>query len=144
MIPKTVDGSYSITSLFNMSFISFVNIIMEWIFKRESESLISSLDSECDGSDNGFVWSPWVGNKSSSVEKSWSDDVTLEILFDSSFFHVPSNNFDWSLGLVFKLNLMESVIGPVITLINISWIEVIVNVVVVSKVVCWINISGSH
>ena len=144
VISKTVYGSNSIASLFNMSFISFVDIIMKWIFEGKSECFISSLDFECDSSNDGFVWSPWVGNKSSSIEKSWSNDIGFEILLNSSFFHMPTNNFDWRLGFVFKLNLMKSIISPVITLINISWVEVIMNIMLISKVVCWINISGSH
>ncbi len=127
-----------------MSFISFIDIIMEWIFKWKSESLISSLDFNGNSTNNGFIWSPWVWNKSSSVEKSWSNNVSFEILFNSTLFHVPSNNFDWWLWIVSDLNLMKSIISPVVTLFNISWIKVIMGIVVISKVICWVNIWWSH
>ncbi len=127
-----------------MSFISFIDIIMEGIFKWKSESLISSLDFNSNSTNNGFIWSPWVWNKSSSVEKSWSNNVSFEILFNSTLFHVPSNNFDWWLWIISDLNLMKSIIGPVVTLFNISWIKVIMGIVVISKVICWVNIWWSH
>lgn len=106
MISKIWNSSNSIATLFNMSFITFVYVIMEWIFKWKGIGLIGSLDSNSYSTNNSFIWSPRVRNKSSSIEQSWSNDVGFEILLNSTLFHVPSDNFDWCIRLVSYLNLM--------------------------------------
>lgn len=131
-----------VASLLDMTFVSLVNVIVEWILEWHSVCFVSSLNFYRYSTNDGFVWSPWAWDKSSSVEKSWSDDVSFEVLLNSSLFHVPSDNFDWCFGIISDLDLVKSVTTPVVTLLNISVVKVVVDVVMVTKVVCWIDIRS--
>ena len=144
MILETADGVNWVISLFNVSLISLVDIVVEWILEWESVSIIGSLDLNGNGTDDGLVWSPWTGNKSGGVEESWSDDVGLEVLLNSAFFHIPAYNLDGRVWFVSDLNLMESVVGPVVSLFDISGVEIVVNVVVITEVVGGVDMCGSH
>jgi len=144
MILQVADGSNSIITLFNVTFVSLVDVIVEGIFEGQSKGLIGTLNSDGNSTNNGFVWSPWVRNKSGSVEKSRSDDVGFEIFFNSTLFHVPSNNFDWGIRFVSDLDLVETKVSPVVALFDVSWIEVVVSVVVFTKIVGWVNVCRSH
>ena len=144
MIFQVANGSNAITSFFDVTFISLVDVIVERIFERQSKGLVSTLNSDGNSTNNGFVWSPGVGDKSGSVEESWSDDVGFEIFLDSALFHVPSNNFDGGIRIVSDLDLVETKVSPVVALFDVSWIEVIVGVVVFTKIVGWVNVSRSH
>lgn len=94
MVFEAADGSGGVVSLFDMSFVTFVDIVVEWVFEGQGVSLVGALDSDGEGSDDGFVGSPGVGYESGGVEESGSDDVGFEVFFDSALFHVPSDNFD--------------------------------------------------
>ena len=144
MIFKWSNSSWIIITLFYMSFITFINIIMEWIFERKSVEIIGALYFNGYSSNNSFIWSPWVRNKSSSIEESRSNDVGFKIFLYSTLFHMPSDNFDWWLGIISDLNLMKSEICPIVTLLNISWIEVIMDVMMMSEIIGWIDVWWSH
>lgn len=103
---KSWNGSNGIVTLFNMSFITFIYVVMEWILEWKGVSIISSLNFNCYSTNNSFIWSPWVGNESGGIEQSWSNDVGFKIFLYSAFFHVPSDNFDWCIGIISDLDLM--------------------------------------
>ena len=144
VIFQAADGSGSVTSLLNVSLVSLVDVVVEGIFEWEGVGFVGALDLDGDGSNDGFVWSPWVGDESGGVEESGSDDVGLEIFLNSAFFHGPSDNFNGSFRFVFDLDLVETVVGPVVALIDVSWVEVVVDVVVMTEVVGWVEVCGSH
>ena len=144
MVSETADGSGSIVALLNVALISLVDVVVEWVLEWEGVGFVGTLDLDGDGTDDGFVWAPWVGDESGGVEESGSDDVGLEIFLNSAFFHGPSNNFDGGFRFVSDLDLMESVVGPVVSLVNVPWVKVVVDVVVMTEVVCWVEVCGSH
>lgn len=144
MIFKHRDSTSWVISLLNMSFVSLMYIIMERIFKSQSEKLISSLKLKSDSSNDSFISAPTHGNTSSSIEKSRSNLMSFEVLLKSSFFHVPSNNFNNIIGFVPNLDLMQTISIPVISLVDVSAVEVILDIVVMSKVVSWVYESVSH
>ena len=117
---------------------------MEWVLEGKCVALSGALDFDGEGSDDGLIGSPGVGYESGGVEESWSDDIALEVLFDSSFLHGPSYDFDVGVSVIPKLYLMEAIAAPVVALSNISVIEIEMYVVMFSKVVCRINLRGSE
>ncbi len=80
MVSQIADGSIGVISLFDVPLITFVNIVVEWIFKGNCVGFIGALGLNSEGSDDGFVCSPRVRDQSCSVEKSRPDNVSLEIL----------------------------------------------------------------
>eukprot|EP00178_Gracilaria_changii_P008443 TRINITY_DN2567_c0_g1_i1.p1 TRINITY_DN2567_c0_g1~~TRINITY_DN2567_c0_g1_i1.p1 ORF type:complete len:116 (-),score=11.96 TRINITY_DN2567_c0_g1_i1:2-349(-) len=112
---------------------------MEGIFKSDGVALLTSFNTNNKCSDDRFVGSPSVRDESGGIEKSWSDDIGFEVFLNSSLFHVPSNDFEITVSIISDFDLMESIVVPVITLIDITIVEVIVNIVVVSEVIGWIN-----
>lgn len=127
-----------------MSFESTVNIVMEWIFKCESEELVCSLEFEGDSTNDSFVGSPAQWYTSGSIEKSWSNFSGFEIFLKSSFFQMPSNNLNNIFRLIPNFNLMESITIPVVSLVNIAAVKIVLNIVVMTKVICRIDKSTSH
>jgi hypothetical protein len=116
---------------------------MEGIFDCDSEILVgvSNLDDTC--SNHSFVASPAHGYKSSGEEESGSDDLFSEIFLDSAFFHMPSDYLKFGISLVEEFNLMETIVVPVVTLGDVPVVEVVVDVVVMTKVVGLVN-ESSH
>ena len=135
MVTKVSDGSLGVIAFLDDSFVAFVDVVVEWVFECDGVGLLCSLDSNNKCSDDGFIVSPGVGNQSSSIEESWSDNISFKVFLNSSLFHVPTNNFEIAVSIISDLDLMESVVVPVVTLIDISVIEVVVDVVVMSEVV---------
>ncbi len=144
VIFETADGSGPVTALLNMALISLIDVVMERILKGKGVGLVGALDFNGDGTDDCFVWTPWVGDQSGCVEKAGSNNVGLEILLNSAFFHGPSNNLNGGIRFVSDLDLMESVIGPVVSLLNVPRVKVVVDVIVMAEVVCWVEVCGSH
>lgn len=144
MVLQVSNGSDGIISLFNVSLIALMNIIMERIFKSKSEKLVSSFEFKCYGTNNSFVGTPWAGNTTSGVEEPWTNFFNFKIFFKSALFHVPSDNFNNIVRLISNLNLMETISIPVVSLSNISTIEIVLCVVVMTKVIGWIDERISH
>ena len=128
-------GSVRAVSLLNGSLVASVDVIMEGVFEGDGVVLLSSLDSHDEGTNNGLVGSPGVGDKPGSVEESWPDYIGLEVLLDSSFLHFPGNNLNVGISIILDLKLVESVTVPVVALGDVPVVEVVVDVVVVTKVV---------
>ena len=133
MIPKICNGSIGVVSFFDSSFVSSVHIVMEWIFKSHSVVLVALLDNK--SSLHWFVTSPGVGDKSGGIEESRSYNISFEVFLNSSLNHFPANDLNVVISIVFDFKLVESITVPVVALSNISVVEVVVNVVVMTKVV---------
>lgn len=133
-----------VVSLFDVALVPFVDVVVERILKRKSVEIVGAFDFNGNGTDDGFIWAPGVGDESGGVEESRSDDISFEILLDSALFHVPSNNFDIGVRFVSDLDLVETVVSPVVALLNVPGVEVVVDVVVVTKIVGWVEVCGSH
>jgi hypothetical protein len=106
--------------------------------------LVSSLEFESNCSDDCSVCTPTHWNTPCSVEKSWAYLIGFEIFLDSSFFHVPADNFNDIISLVSDFNLMESISIPVVTLIDVPAVEVVLDIVVMTKVICGVYKAVSH
>lgn len=130
---------YRIISLLNVTLISAVDIVMERIFESKSKELISALELKSYSSNDGSVCSPAHWDTSGSVEESWANLSGLEIFLKPSFFHVPAYNLHNVIRLVSNFNLMETISIPVVSLCNVPAIEVVLCVVVVAKVIGWVN-----
>lgn len=141
---KLWNSMYWIVSLLNVSFVSAMDIVMEWILESKSKELVSSLEFESDSSNNCSVCSPTHWDASSSIEESWTNLSSFEVFFKSSFFHVPSDNFNNIIRFISDFNLMETIAIPIVSLGNISAVEVVLCVVVMPKVVGWINEWASN
>lgn len=144
MILQIGNGSFCVASLLNMSLKSFVNVIMEWIFKSECVFLSGSLDSDSQSTDDGSVASPWIRNKSGSIEKSRSNNISFKILFYSTLLDGPIKNLDIRICVISDLNLMKSIAIPVVALSDVAVVEIEVSVVVISEVVRGIDIRSGH
>ncbi len=144
VVSETADGLSSVTTLLNVALISLVDVVVEWVLEGQGVGLVGALDPDGEGTDDGFVWAPWVGDESGGVEEAGADNVGLEIFLNSAFFHGPSNNLDGGIRFVLDLDLVESVVGPVISLFYVPWVKVVVDVVVMTEVVCWVKVCGSH
>lgn len=127
-----------------MSLVSVVHVVMERIFKSKGKELVSSLEFKCDSSNDGSISSPTHWNASSSVKESWSNFSSLEIFLKAALLHVPSNNFNNIIGLISDFNLMKSITIPVVALIDIATIEIVLCIVVVTKVIGGIDESTPH
>ena len=136
------NGSVWIISFFDSSFVSSVDIVMERVFEGDSVELSLGFDNE--STNNRLIGSPGVGDKPGSVEKSRSDNVGFEVFFDSAFLHFPADDLNVGVSIVFDLDLMETVAVPVVTLSDISVVEVVVNVVVMSEVVGGVDPGALH
>lgn len=144
MVLQVSNGSDGIISLFNVSLVALMNIIMERIFKSKSEKLVSSLEFKCYGTNYGFVGTPRAGDTTSGVEESWTNFFNFKIFLKSALFHVPSDDFNNIVRLISNLNLVESISIPVVSLSDIATIEIVLCVVVMTKVVGWIDERTSH
>lgn len=127
-----------------MSLISLVNVIMERIFESKGEKLVSSFKFKSYSTNNSFIGSPAAWYATSGVEESWANLFDFKIFFESSLFHVPSNNFNNIIRLVSNLNLVETISIPVVTLSDIAAIEIVLCIVVVTKIICRIDERISH
>lgn len=58
MVLEVGNGSGRVVSFLNVALVSLVHIIVEGIFKRNGVVLLSSLDSDGEGSDDGLEGSP--------------------------------------------------------------------------------------
>lgn len=121
-----------------------MNIIVEGILKSQGEFFISSLDSNSQGSKDRSVASPWVGNKSCCIEQSGPNNIGLEIFLDSALFDSPAKNLNVGIGVVSNFDLVKSITIPVVTLSDVTIVEVEVHVVVVSKIVGGVDIRFVH
>ena len=135
VVSKVGKSSVRAVSLLDGSLVASVDIVMEGIFEGNGVVLLSSLNFHNEGTNNRLVGSPGVRDKPGSVEESWPDNVGLEVLLDSSFLHFPGNNLNVAISIISDLKLVESVTVPVVTLSDIPVVEVVVNVVVVTKVI---------
>ena len=117
---------------------------MEWIFERESEELVGALKFENHCTSDSFVGAIAVRNKSSSIEKSWPNFISLKIFLNSTFFEVPSHDFDNLIRFISDFNLMQAVAWPIVTLSNVSRVEVVLNVVVMTEIVGWVDKRSGH
>ncbi len=144
VITQVWDSSSWVFSFFNVSFVAFIDVIMERIFKSNSVVLLSTLDSNCESSNDRFIWSPRIRNETSSVEQSGPNDISFEVLFNSALFEMPSNNFDVRVSIISDLEEVKAIIVPVVALGNKAIIEVVVYIVVMTKVIGWINPSSWH
>jgi hypothetical protein len=86
-----------------VSLIAFVDVIVEWIFKRNSVVLLSTLYSDGECSNDGFVCSPGIGYKSSSIEESRSNNISFEVFLNSTFFEMPSYNLNIGVSIISNL-----------------------------------------
>lgn len=127
-----------------MSLVSVVHVVMERIFKSKGKELVSSLEFECDSSNDGSISSPAHWDASSSVEESWSNFISFEVFLKATLLHVPSDNFNNIIGFISDFNLMESITIPVVTLIDIAAVEIVLCVVVVTEVIGGIDESTPH
>lgn len=135
MILEIKDGSICVFAFLDVSLVSLVDVVMEGVFKGDGEVLLSALDLDDECPNNGSEVAPGVWDGSGGVEESGSDDVGFEVLFDSAFFEFPPYDFKIGIGIISNLDLMESVVGPVVTLGDVSIVEVVMDVVVVTEVV---------
>lgn len=83
-------------------------------------------------------------NKSSSVEESRPDFLNFEILLNSTFLHVPANNLDYLISLIPNFDLMEPIAIPVISLSDISAVEIVLDIVMMAKVIGGIDEASSE
>jgi len=118
-----------------VSFVAFVHVIMEGIFESDSVVFLSSLDFNSESSNNRFVCSPRVGNKTSSVKQAWPHNIGFEVFLNSALFEMPSNDFNVGVSIISDLEKVKSIIVPVVPLGNKPIIEVIVDIVVMAEVV---------
>lgn len=118
---------------------------MERIFECQSEEIISSLELEGNWTLDDVAGSIAGGDKTSSVEKSWSDFIDSKIFLDSALLEVPPDNFYNLIGFVFDFDLVESIAGPVVTLGDIPGVEIVLDIVLMPEIVGRIDIrSSSH
>ena len=143
-VSQVGNGTVWVISFFNDSLVASIDIVMEGVFEGKSVELLGSLNLNGEGSNNRLVGSPGVGNKPGGVEKSGSDNVGLEVFLDSAFLHLPANDLNVAVSIVLDLNLMESVAVPVVTLVDETVIEVVMNIVVMSEVVGRVDPRGFH
>ena len=144
MITQVRDSSCRFFAFFNVALVAFVHVIMKRIFESDSIVLLSSLDSNCESSNDRFVISPRVRNKASSIEEAWSDNIGFEIFFNSALFEMPSNDFNVGVSIISDLEKVKPIIVPVVALSNITIIEVIVDIIVVTEVIGGVNPSSWH
>lgn len=144
MILQVTDGPFSVISFFDVSLVSLVHVVVEWVLKGNRVNLIGSLDAHSESSNDGLVGSPRIRDKSSGIEQSRSDYVGLEVLLNSSFLNGPSNNFQIIVRFIPEFNLVKSVAAPVVALGDIAAVEVEVCVVMVTEVVGGIDIASTH
>lgn len=144
MVLQVSNSSDGIISLFNVSFIALMNIIMERIFKSKSEKLVSSLEFKCYSTNNGFVGTPAAWDATSGVEEPWTNFFNFKIFLKSALFHMPSDNFNNIIRLISNLNLVETISIPVVSLSDIATIEIVLGIVVMTKVIGWIDKRTSH
>lgn len=142
VVLEAADGSVRVVSLFDVSLVALVHIIVEWILEGNGVELVGSLDFHGQGSNDGFVSSPRVRHQSSGVEESGSDDVGLEVFLNSSLFHGPADDFDVGVGIIDNLNLMEAVAAPVVALGDRPAVEVEVGVVMIAEVIGWVDVAS--
>ena len=135
VVSEVGQSSVRAVSLLDGPLVASVDVVMEGVFEGNGVVLLSSLDSHNEGTNNGLVGSPGVGDKPGSVEESWPDNVGLEVLLDSSFLHLPANNLNVAISIISDLKLVESVTVPVVALGNVPVVEVVVDIVVVTKVI---------
>ena len=118
-----------------MTFIAFVNIVMEGIFKSQIIELVGIFDSECHSSNYCFGGSPAHRNQSGCIEKSRPDRTFPKIFLNSALLHIPANNLDHLLSLISYLDLVEPVTAPITSLTNKPRIEIIEGVIVMAEVI---------
>lgn len=141
MITKSRDSTNRVIAFFDMTFVSLVNVVMERIFESQCVVLIGAADSDDKSTNDSFIASPTERNNSGSEEKSRSNDFLSEIFFNTPLFHMPAYNFKIGICFVENFNLMQSIVTPVIALVNVPRVEVIVSIVVMSEVVGQISES---
>ena len=139
MVSQLAYCTYWVISLLNMSLISAMYIVMERILKGKCEKLVSSFILECDSADYCFVSSPTAWHTSSSVEKSWSHLTDFEVFLKSSFFHMPTNNLYDLIRLISDFDLVKTITIPVVSLRHIPTIKVVLDIIMMSKVIGWID-----
>lgn len=139
---QVADCTVAVVALLNVALVALVDVVVERIFEGQCEELVGALDFEGDCSDDSFVGAPREWHTAGSVEESGSDDIGLEILLDSSFLHVPANDLNDGISVISDLNLVESVVAPVVALGDILAVEVVIGVVVVTKVVGRIHVRS--
>ena len=144
MVFEVGNCSLGVVALLDGSLVSPVDIVVEGVFEGDSVVLLGALDSNNKGSDDGFVGSPGVRDKSGGVEESGPDDVGLEVLLDSSLLHVPADDFEVAVSVVSDLDHVEAVAVPVVALVDVAVVEVVVDVVVVAKVVGGVDPASRH
>jgi hypothetical protein len=106
--------------------------------------LVSSFESANNGTFNSSCGVVAVWNNSSSIEESWLNLTESEVFFESAISEVPSNNFDNLVGLVLKFDLVESKVRPVVTLAHVGSIEIVLDIVLMPKVVGWVDPGSDH
>ena len=100
VVTKVGDGSLGVVAFLDGTLVSSVDVVVEGVFEGDGVVLLSSLNFDNKGSDDGFVGSPGVRDESGGVEESWSDNIGLEIFFDSSLFHGPSDNLKVAVSII--------------------------------------------
>lgn len=106
--------------------------------------MTSSFELKSNSPNNSTIGTPTHRHTTSSIEQSRPNLISLEIFLNSTFLHMPSNNFNNIIRLILNLNLMKSISIPIVSLIHISAVEVVLNIVVISEIVCWVDESISH
>jgi hypothetical protein len=96
VICQAIDSGYRVVTLQNDTFVALTNVVMERILKGEREELVSTLDLEDNGTDDGLELGPARGYNTGGVEKAGSDDLLGEVLLETTLLHVPTNNFNVS------------------------------------------------
>lgn len=78
------------------------------------------------------------GYGSGCVEESRPDFADSEVLFESAFSEVPLEHLYGLVGFVIEVDLVHTKIGPIISLGDIGLVMIITDVVLVTKIVCWV------
>lgn len=117
---------------------------MEWVLEGKGEVVIGSLESEGDCSLDGPVGAEAVRDEPGSVEESGLDLISPEIFLNSTLLHGPANNLNNFISLVSDFNLVEAIARPVVALSHVPGVEVVLGVVVMTKIVGGIDKGSQH
>lgn len=120
------------------------DLVIETVREGQCEVLVCAFESANNSTFDSPCCVVAVWNNSSSIEKSWFNLTDSKIFFESALGEVPSYNFYNLVSLVLQFNLVESKVSPVVTLTHICFIEVILDVMLMPKVVCWIDPGSDH
>lgn len=68
MVTEVSDSSLRVVALFDGSFVSLVDVIMEGVLKGDGVVLLGTLNSNNKWSNDGFVGTPSVRDQSGGIE----------------------------------------------------------------------------